>query len=228
MRIQTGSVTIISPRIDGFFDAQIDVQSKVFTHVSSRLLQDQAESRRSVNKWFSDKLASHTPRAVFTVTARTAQRLTAGQEIPIQLTLNYDKQKSNLQPPPEMQLLEVKYKIRGHTHVVSRGTLSPEQYMDYQGTVFKRHLKFDSLFLIDGENLDVGMSSNDDGGLRRISLDAVLVSPFTTYNICRWYEAEISILFECGGKEMRAKFIYEPAGHSIQRELGTINTVCTS
>jgi hypothetical protein len=79
-----------------------------------------------VNKWFSNKFASDTPRVVFRITARTAQTLIVGQYILIQLVLDYDTEKSILPSLLELQLLEIKYRIRARTYVLSRskGTFS--------------------------------------------------------------------------------------------------------
>jgi hypothetical protein len=181
----------------------------VFTHVSSRLLPEQAHRRRSVNKWFSDKFASDTPRAVFSITARTAQTLIAGQDIPIQLMLVYDAEKSILPSLPELRLLELKYRIRARTYVLSRsrGVFSTqEKQVTACDTVFKRHLRFESLFLVNGSNLDVGILDANDSSLRHLSLDTALIPSFTTYNIRRRYEAQIAIVFECGGKQITAEF----------------------
>jgi hypothetical protein len=205
MREHTGDVTIVPSKAqtdNGPLDAQLNVQSKAFTHVSSRLLPEQAHHRRSINKWFNDKFASGTPRAVFSITMRTAQTLIAGQDIPIQLKLVYDVEESILPSLPELRLLELKYKIRACTNIVSRSLLfSQEKQVAAYNTVFIRHLPLTSLFLVNGENLDVG--------LRRLSLDTALIPSFTTYNIRRRYEAQIAIVFECGGKQMTAEFLWK-------------------
>jgi hypothetical protein len=212
MREHAGEVTIVPSKAqtdNGPPDAQLDVQSKVFTHVSSRLVPEQAHRRRSVNKWFSDKFASDTPRAVFSITARTAQTLIAGQDIPIQLMLVYDAEKSNLPSPPELRLLQLKYRIRARTYVLSRsrGIFSTqEKQVTACDTVFKRHLRLASLFLVNGNNLDVGILNANDSSLRHLSLDTALIPSFTTYNIRRRYEAQIAIVFECGGKQITAEF----------------------
>jgi hypothetical protein len=186
-----------------------EVNSKYFTVVSSRLLSDQAQRRRSVNKWLSDKVASDTPRAVFSFTARTVTTLIAGQDIPIILKIAHDAEKSTVPSVPAVNLLEVKYKIIAYTQLVSRGTLAMDMQMDDKTTVFKRLLRFQSLALADGENLEVA-EAQTDGSQRLLSLDAAIIPPFTTYNVNRRYEAELTIAFECGGKQMKAVFTWKP------------------
>jgi hypothetical protein len=66
----------------------VDVRSKVFEHVSSNLSEGgEKVKRRSIGTWLTDKVGSGTPKAVFSITARTVTTLTTGQEIPIQLLL---------------------------------------------------------------------------------------------------------------------------------------------
>jgi hypothetical protein len=185
------------------------VQSKVFSHASSRLLPEQAHRQRSVNKWFNNKFAINTPRAVFSIKASTPQTLIAGQDIPIQLMLVYDTEKSNLPSLPELQLLGLKYRIRARTYVLSRsrGIFSTqEKQVTACDIMFKRHLQFASLFLVNGNKLDVSNLNANDSSLHHLSLDAALTPSFTTYNIRRRYEAQIATVLECGGKQITAEF----------------------
>jgi hypothetical protein len=187
-------------------DTEHDAQSKVFTHASSRLLEGAADKRRTVGTWFSDKLSSSSPKAVFSFTARTATTLSAGQDIPIQITLNYDAKASNLPSIPPFNLVELKYKLRGITNNVARGMLAPDMYVSEKATVFKRQIRFAQMALTDGQALDIGFIDTEQGGLHYIPLDTALVTPFMTYNVSRYYAVEIHIIFQVGGKQMTAQF----------------------
>jgi len=203
-------------------DTQSDaVQSKKVTHISSRLLEGNTDKRRSMSTWFSDKFASSSPKAVFSFTARTATTLSAGQDIPIQITLNYDEKASNLPSIPTFTLLELKYKIKAITNLVSRGTLAPDMYIEDHTSVFKRQFRFAQMTLTNGQPVDIGYIDTERGGLRYVALDAALVSPFMSYNVSRRYYAEVEMVFECGGKKMTAKFgwpkidiVYNESYHS--------------
>jgi hypothetical protein len=199
-------------------DTEHDAQSKTFTHASSRLLEGGANKRRSVSTWFSDKFASSSPKAVFSFTARTATTLSAGQDVPIQITLNYDTAASNLPSIPQFTLLELKYKIKGITHSIARGTLSPDLYIDDRSTVFKRQIRFAQLALTAGEALDVGFIDTEHGGMHYIPLDIALVSGFMTYNVSRHYAVEITIVFACGGKQMKAEFGWENVNVAVNED----------
>jgi hypothetical protein len=141
--------------------AELAVQSKSFTHTSSRLLPEEAQRKRSVSKWLSDRLASSTPKAVFSIKAQTLQALTPGQQIPIYLQLDYDTEKSNLASLPELRLLDVKYKILAKTEVWGDEFMSTALTREIAGRrarqvrVYRRHLKFDAHFLGNGQNIEV-------------------------------------------------------------------------
>jgi hypothetical protein len=129
-----------------------------------------------------------------------------GQYIPIQLVLDYDTEKSISPSLLELQLLEIKYRIRARTYVLSRSSSTQEKQVTASNTVFKRHLRFASLFLANGNNLDVGILNANDSSLSHLSLDTALIPSFTTYNVSRRYESQIAIVFECGGKQIAARF----------------------
>jgi hypothetical protein len=190
-------------------DTEHDAQSKTFTHSSTRLLEGKETERRSMKTWFGDKFSSTSPKAVFSFTARTATTLSAGQGIPIQITLNYDRNASNLASIPDFRLIQLKYKLKGITNSVARGFLAPEMHIREYSTVFKRQIQFAQMALVDGQALDIGMINTEQGGVQYIPLNTALVTPFVTYNIARAYAVEIEIVFECGGKQMTAKFKWD-------------------
>ncbi|KAF4637380.1 hypothetical protein G7Y89_g700 [Cudoniella acicularis] len=217
-RRKLGTITVVPPPSTKKETAKdpangpllIAVPSKIFTQKSSRLLPGQAQHRRSVGGWLGDTFTSNTPKAIFTIVARTPQALTAGQDIPIQLMLQYDAEKSTLPSAPEVMLTQLKYKIKANTDIASRGRFGAARYANPRETVFKRTLNFASMPLSNGENVDIGIWSVEDGGMTHIKFEQAIVSPFNTYNICRKYEVQIAITFECAGKKTTAVFAWKP------------------
>ncbi|KAH8650938.1 hypothetical protein BGZ60DRAFT_421127 [Tricladium varicosporioides] len=192
MRRATGAIIIVPPvptiseeKKSTGAPELVAVASKMFTNSTSRLLPDKAQRRRSVGGWLGDKFKSGTPKAVFQIVARTPKVLTAGQDIPIQLKVEYDAKKSNLASPAEVKLKQMKY---------------------------KRTLNFASMPLShnDGEESDIGIWNLEEGRLSHIRFEKPLVSSFNSYNVCRRYELEIIITFECGGKQSTATFLWTP------------------
>jgi hypothetical protein len=195
-----GAITVVSPKQALDVEIEQDAQSSQLTHASSHLVEGKA-TRRSVVTWLGDKLASGTPKAVFSFTARTATTLAAGAGIPIKVTLNYDPA-STLPHVPEFHLLELEYRLNAITNVWCRGFFSPDFYKADQTTVFRRRIQFDQMPLTDGKTVNIGLVRNHV--LQPIILDQALVSPFVSYNITRSYDVEIQIVFLCGGKKMTA------------------------
>jgi hypothetical protein len=207
-------LTVVPKPAGGNPPAELVVQSKQFTHSSSRLLQEDAQRKRSMSKWLGDKLASSTPKVVFSVKAQTLQTLTPGQQIPIRLQLHYDTEKSNLSSLPELRLLDVKYKIMAKTQIWGDEFMSMALTRELAGRTaprtreFRRHLQFDAHFLVNGQNIEVDQYKADDGTMYHITLDQALVPSLKTYNLNRSYEAAVSFNFECGGKKCKAKFLW--------------------
>ncbi|KAH6663734.1 hypothetical protein B0J14DRAFT_706988 [Halenospora varia] len=219
VRRATGTITIVHPalaiseeKIPADAPALVAVSSKVFTSSTSRLLPDKSQRRRSVGGWLGDTFKSGTPKAVFQIVARTTQVLTTGQDIPIQLKVEYDAEKSNLASPAEVKLTQMKYKVKALTDVVSRGFLTPDMHVNARETVYKRTLNFASMPLThnDGEESDIGIWNLEEGRLSHIRFEKALVTPFNSYNVCRRYELEMIITFECGGKQSTTTFLWTP------------------
>lgn len=214
MRWKAGHVTVVpSPaQVKNTLehaDAEHDARSETFTYTSSRLLEGNTDKRRSMKTWFSDSFASKTPKAVFGFTARTTTVLCSGQGIPIQITLNYDSSVSNLPSIPEFHLLELKYKLKAITHSANPNSGFSKSCHYDTTTFFKRQIRFAKMALTNGQALDIGFIDTEKGGLHYIPFDTAVVTPFTTYNISRRYDAEVIIVFQCAGKQMTAEFQWD-------------------
>ena len=211
-RQYTGCVTVVPPPQPDLQDSNVlmqalrEWQSEPWMHVSSQLLPGQAQGKRTMNKWLSDKVSKDTPRAVFSINMRTITIMTAGVQIPVLLKLLYDTEKSTLPSVPEVRLLEMKYSIKAWTQVVGSGFLAPESNSSYHQPVFERRLQFDSMSLVNGEYVHAATINVDGRTLPSIHFDQNLVPAFTTYNIRRMYLLSVSLHIECGGKRMKTKF----------------------
>ena len=169
------------------------IQRKEFTHSSSRLLAAEAEKKRSVGKWFSDKFSSSTPKVKFEIKMMVLQTLTANKTVPIVLQLNYDTQNSTLDEAalPQMRLLDMRFEIRAKTEIWGDDHLSMSSNRELSGwrapkdLVYQRRLKYDSHFLVNGQTIEVNNYKGDDGQMYKINFDRFLVSPFKTYNLAR-------------------------------------------
>jgi hypothetical protein len=151
------------------------------------------------------KFGSSGPTAVFTLNARTVTTLTAGQRIPIDITLNYDTQRSSLPSMPLVQLLEMRYELKATTNTLTRSFMIPDWYNHDQATVFESELHFPQTFLSDNQLLNVG-TVDEAGNVQSIYFDKVVVPPFKTYNISRSYDVAITLVVQCDGKQMTAEF----------------------
>jgi hypothetical protein len=214
MKYDLVSLTVVPrpPAHDGrpLADAQLIQYSKSFMHKSSKLLGGQADRRRSIAKWFGDKLGSDAPCFAFSIIAQTSPTLTPGGAIPMRLQLVFNPEQSNVPAPPPVHLLELNYRIWAATYVLSRSTFGSEIHTAAHEIVFARGMRFASQQLVEGEMASFGTTDPDTGTLRDLSFEAALIPPFSTYNASRGYDAEIEIQIEFSGKKMGAKFKFDP------------------
>ena len=185
-----------------------EAQSKTFNQAISRSLTEAKKRRYSFKRWFSSSIESN-PKAVFNFTVRTATTLTAGQGIPIQLTLRYDSSASTLQSIPVIHLVGMVYTLNGVTNTVYRSGPTYQHCQDDE-KVFIRQMRFARIPLTDGQALDIGCANTEQGGVRPILFDKAVVTAFKTYNIARWYWARIAIIFHYEGKPLTAEFRCSP------------------
>ena len=168
-----------------------------------------SEKRRSIKAWCSDHFASSPagPTAGFVFTACTTTVLYSGQGIPIQIFLNQDASASNLPYIPQFHVLEVGYKLKGITYGASGSSWMG--HLEQRETVFKCKICYSNVAMAPGQALDIGFRDSERDAVRMVSFDAVAVSPFTTYNISRRYNIEITLVFLCDGQQRSVGFEWE-------------------
>jgi len=222
LRYQQGIITVVpSPAHNDYIVSQAQESqqnsNKSFTHVAffSRAQTTSIEKRASMKTWLGDKVSADKPKAVFYLTVRTATVVGPGHSIPIQITLQYDADTSTVPSMPDVHLLEVKYKIKAVTDTVHRcnSILVPTTHNTDTYTVFKRHLRFANMTLVNGATTDIGYVDTENGGMHYIPLDNIVTPPFITYNISRQYFIEITASFKCGNNKVSsAVFKWEHVG----------------